>query len=246
MTDQTHDFATTTEMMDRLAAAAWDALATTAPRDLSLATIAADAAIDAGAARAIAGNVTTLILHRLSQLDQLAILESFADIADAGDVTIREKIMEAITHRFEIYNPYKAQVAQLEMAARRDPELGIRLLDNLVQAIRRILIMAGDDVVGWRGEARVRGVAAVSLLVARVWRDDESADLSITMNEIDKRLAQGEEWGRSLRVFDTGTAASTPSPSFDADQGDDSANNPADASTAYDDKMNMSPDERYQ
>ena len=60
MTDQTHDFATTTEMMDRLAAAAWDALATTAPRDLSLATIAADAAIDAGAARAIAGNVTTL------------------------------------------------------------------------------------------------------------------------------------------------------------------------------------------
>ena len=173
MSEQQNDFTTSGAMRDRLAAATWDALATSAPRDLHIDDLAAAAGVAPGAARAIAGSVTSLILHQLAHLDQLAAVESFADIEDAGDVTIREKIMEAITHRFEIYTPYKPQLAQLESAARRDPELGLRLLDSLTQAMRRILLMAGDDLAGWSGMARVHGVAAVSLLVARVWRNDE-------------------------------------------------------------------------
>lgn len=199
--DANKDDATVTIMIDKLAAAAWDQLATHGMRDLHIDQIADQAGIDRRAARAIAGRESNLILHHLTKLDQRAVVESFADILDAGDVTIREQIMEAILHRFEVYAPYRAQIKALDAAARRDPELGIRLLDSLVQAMRRILRMAGDDLAGFRGEARVRGVAVMTMMAARVWHQDESPDLSVTMKEIDRRLSQAEEWGRSLRVF---------------------------------------------
>ena len=195
---------TTSLIMDKLADAAWDRLASLAPASLRIDEIARQAEVSETAARAVAGNVTSLILHQLARLDRQAILETLADIEDAGEVTIREKILEALMHRFEVYQPYKAQIARLDSAARRDPALGLRLLDSLAQAMRGLLAMAGDDLVGLRGEARVRGLAFVAMMAARAWQKDDSADMAATMNEIDKRLEQAEEWGRTLRVLGRG------------------------------------------
>ena len=139
------DSTTTNAIMDRLAAATWGQLATLTPAVLDLNEIARQAEIRPAAARAAAGSVTTLILHQLSRLDRQALLESLANIEDAGEVTIREKILESLMHRFEVYAPFKAQIAALDAAARRDLQLGIRLLDSLGQAMRALLRMVGDD-----------------------------------------------------------------------------------------------------
>lgn len=195
------DSSATNAIMDRLADAAWDQLASLTPGELDLGQIARHADIRPPAAHAIAGSVTTLILHQLARLDRQALIESLADIEDAGEVTIREKILESLMHRFEVYTPYKPQVAALNAAALRDLQLGNSLLGSLVQAIRALLRMVGDDLAGLRGEARVRGVAIVAMLVAREWQNDDSADLSHTMKAIDVRLAQAEEWGRNLGVL---------------------------------------------
>ena len=192
---------TPTAMMDRLAEAAWSQLADQSPRALHIDDIAAAAGVAPTAARAVAGSMTSLILHQLARLDRQAVLESLADIEDAGEVPIRDKIMEALMHRFEVYAPYRAQMAQLESAARRDPGLGLKLLDSLFQAVRMLLRMAGDDLTGLAGEARVRGVAGVAMVTARVWRSDDTPDLSLTLKEIDKRLATAEEWARTLCVL---------------------------------------------
>lgn len=193
---------TPTVMMDKLAEAAWVQLADMSPRALHIDEIAAAAGIAPSAARAVSGSITALILHQLERLNRQAVLESLADIEDAGEVPIRDKIMEALMHRFEVYAPHRAQMIQLESAARRDPVLGLRLVESLFQATRMLLRMAGDDLAGFRGEARVRGVAGVAMVVARVWRTDDTSDLSMTLKEIDKRLATAEEWGRTFRVLD--------------------------------------------
>ena len=192
---------TPTMMMDRLADAAWTMLAELSPRAIHIDAVADAAGVAPAAARAVAGSMTALILHKLQRLDRQAVLETLADIEDAGDVPVRDKIIEGLMHRFEVYAPYRQQVAQLQSAARRDPALGLRLLDSLAQAMRMILRMAGDDLAGLQGEARVRGVAGVAMLVARTWQDDDTSDLSTTMKEIDRRLATAEEWGRTLRVL---------------------------------------------
>ena len=192
---------TPTMMMDRLSDAAWVMLADHAPRAIHIDDVADAAGVAPAAARAVAGSMTALILHKLHRLDRQAALETLADIEDAGNVPVRDKIIEALMHRFEVYAPFRQQVAQLDMAARRDPALGLRLLDSLVQAMRMLLRMAGDDLAGFQGEARLRGVAGVAMMVARVWQDDDTPDLSTTMKEIDRRLAMAEEWGRTLRVL---------------------------------------------
>jgi len=220
---------TTSLIMDKLADAAWDQLASLAPASLRIDEIARQAEVSETAARAVAGNVTSLILHQLARLDRQAILETLADIEDAGEVTIREKILEALMHRFEVYQPYKAQIARLDSAARRDPALGLRLLDSLAQAMRGLLAMAGDDLVGLRGEARVRGLAFVAMMAARAWQKDDSADMAATMNEIDKRLEQAEEWGRTLRVLGRGEGS---------DDGHDADSNASDEGAADNDDDN--------
>ena len=193
---------TPTMMLDRLADAAWEQLADLSPRAIHIDDIATDAGIPAAAARAVAGSISNLVLNKLARLDRQAVLETLADIEDAGDVPVRDKIIEGLMHRFEVYAPYRRQMAQLENAARRDPALGLRLIDSLVHAMRMLLRMAGDDLAGVRGEARVRGVAAVAMLVARTWQTDDTTDLSTTLKDIDRRLATAEEWGRTLRVLD--------------------------------------------
>lgn len=190
-----------TEIMDRLAGAAWTQLADKPPRQLHIDDIAAAAGIPAAAARAATGSITTLILHRLATLDRQASLESLADIEDAGEVPVRDKIVEGLMHRFEVYAPYRQQIAQLDLAGKRDPALGLRLLDSLAQAMRMLLRMAGDDLAGLGSEGRVLGVAVVAMQVARVWQDDDAPDLSVTLKAIDARLARAEEWGRTLRVL---------------------------------------------
>ena len=220
---------TQAEIMDCLADSAWKQLRETPPRQLHIDEIAAAAGIPTAAARAVAGSITTLILHRLATLDRQAVLESLADIEDAGEVPVRDKIVEGLMRRFEIYAPYRQQIARLGRAARRDPALGLRLLDSLAQAMRMLLRMAGDDLAGLGGEVRVRGVAVVAMQVAQVWQDDDTPDLSATLKAIDSRLARAEEWGRTLRVLRDGMLASE------------------DEDTAYDQNAEMSGDgSRYQ
>ena len=211
---------TPTMMMDRLSDAAWVMLADHAPQAIHIDDVADAAGIAPAAARTAAGSITALILHKLQRLDRQAALETLADIEDAGDVPVRDMIVEALMHRFEIYAPHRRQVAQLNIAARRDPALGLRLLDSLVQAMRMILRMTGDDLAGFQGEARVRGVAGVAMVVARVWQDDDTPDLATTMKEIDRRLTTAEEWGRTLRVLGGGHAPDE-DPEEDMATGDD-------------------------
>lgn len=222
---------TPTMMMDRLADAAWTQLAELSPRAMHIDDVAAEAGVPSAAARAVAGSMANLILHKLARLDRQAVLETLADIEDAGDVPARDKIIEGLMHRFEVYAPYRRQMAQLETAARRDPALGLRLIESLSQAMRMLLRMAGDDLAGVRGEARVRGVAGVAMIVARVWQTDDTPDLSTTLKEIDRRLATAEEWGRTLRVLDS-------DPLHDGPMGADPAN--------AEDPLDGNPGGRYQ
>ena len=201
MTHATNDAGQTAQMFATLADEAWQQLGSRPLADLTLAEIAAHAEIDAGLAVAVAGDPQQLVLGKMAALDDQAVLESFADIEDAGAIPIREKILEALMHRFEVYAPYRVQIQALNRAARRRPDLALALGLGLQSVTRRMLAMAGDHCDGWRGLMRVKGMAGVVMVVARVWMKDDSPDLAPTMKELDRRLQQAEEWAVSLRLF---------------------------------------------
>jgi hypothetical protein len=201
MTHATNDAGQTAQMFATLADEAWQQLGSRPLADLTLAEIAAHAEIDAGLAVAVAGDPQQLVLGKMAALDDQAVLESFADIEDAGAIPIREKILEALMHRFEVYAPYRVQIQALNRAARGRPDLALALGLGLQSVTRRMLAMAGDHCDGWRGLMRVKGVVGVVMVVARVWMKDDSPDLAPTMKELDRRLQQAGEWAVSLRLF---------------------------------------------
>ena len=201
MTHAANDTGQTAQIFATLANEAWQQLGSRPLADLTVAEIAAHVDVEAGLAVAVAGDPQQLVLGKMAALDDQAVLESFADIEDAGAVPIREKILEAILHRFEVYAPYRAQIQALNRAARARPDLALALGLGLQAVTRRMLAMAGDNCDGWRGLMRVKGVVGVVMVVARVWMKDDSPDLAPTMKELDRRLQQAEEWAVSLRLF---------------------------------------------
>ena len=201
MTHATNDVGQTAQIFAKLADEAWQQLGSRPLTELIVAEIAAHTDVDAALAVAVAGDPQQLVLGKMAALDDQAVLESFADIEDAGAVPNREKIFEALMHRFEVYAPYRKQIQALNRAARRRPDLALALGLGLQSVTHRMLVMAGDHCDGWRGAMRIKGVAGVVMVVARIWMKDDSPDLAPTMKELDRRLQQAEEWADSLRLF---------------------------------------------
>ena len=191
----------TKEIFAKLADEAWQQLGVRPLAALSLNEIAQNVGVDATLASAVAGDPQRLVLGKIAELDDQSVLESFADIEDAGEISVREKILEALLHRFEVYAPYRLQIKAVSRAARARPDLGLALVFNLQNVTRRMLAMAGDSCEGWRGVMRIKGVVGVVMIVARDWIEDDSPDLAPTMKALDRRLQQAEEWAISLRVF---------------------------------------------
>ena len=201
MTRVANDASQTLQIFNALADEAWHQLGRRPLAELDMADIAAHADVDVGLAVAVAGDPQQLILGKMTALDDQALLESFADIRDAGEVPIREKILEAILHRFEVYAPYRAQMQALKRASYTRPDLALALGLRLEAVIRRMLAMAGDHCDDWRGMCRIKGVVGVVMVTTRVWREDDTPDLAPTMKELDRRMQQAEEWAVSLRLF---------------------------------------------
>ena len=192
------------EKMVVLSDAAWTLLATKQVDQIDFDSVADMVGVERGVARALAGSIQCLVLAKMKELDQQSLIETFDNIQDAGEVSIREKIIESLLHWFETYAPYRLQIEQLNKFARSHPDLALCLLIGLESLIRRTLVMSGDPAHGLKGMVRVKGVAGVFLATKRVWMRDDSDDLAATMKMLDQRMSQSEEWGISLRVFDSG------------------------------------------
>ena len=149
------------EKRTALADAAWALLATHDIDKIGLDMVADMAGIEYGLTGTLGGSVQRLVLAKMAALDHQSVLESFDDIEDAGEVSIREKIIEGLLHRFETYAPYCAQIDQLNRSIRRHPELALSLLDGLEAVVRRILVMAGDPAHGLWGVVALHAAATV-------------------------------------------------------------------------------------
>ena len=184
-----------------LFAALWAALDQQPFAALSLDGLAAEAGLEAGAVYIRYADTASLLLAALHELDKAALAGAAADFADAPEASVQEKLLEGLISRFEAYTPYRAQMAAVHDAARRDPLLAACLLARLSTAIDRLLSLCGDHVTGWRRRARIKGVMSVVLRARGVWQKDDTAGLALTLSALDKDLTRAAEWAVSFGVL---------------------------------------------
>ena len=94
MTHAANDTGQTAQIFAKLADEAWQQLGSRPLADLTVAEIASHVGVEAGLAVAVAGDPQQLVMGKMAALDDQAVLESFADIEDAGAVPIREKSLK--------------------------------------------------------------------------------------------------------------------------------------------------------
>jgi hypothetical protein len=124
-----------------------------------------------------------------ARFDRAALVESASD----PDDSIRNRLFAVIMARFDAAQDQRALADVLRAAVRRDPGLAAFFAARVPFSVRRIAEAAGVDAGGILGPLRIAVLTALYARVARIWLDDETADLAPTMKALDSALAQAEQ-----------------------------------------------------
>lgn len=180
---------------------------------LTHAKVAAAAEIDVATARHLFATTIDMIDTALMNLDADAAVRLADDLAEEGEASLRDKILEGLIQKFEAMTPHKAALRNIESASHRNPLLAATLMKRFHNGMRVLLAIAGGEG-GDNGDngdgtqqGRTRnirdaladtsmaaGLGVICMLAWRVWLRDDSPDLAETSRVLDTRLRQAEEW----------------------------------------------------
>jgi len=158
-------------------------------RDLSYADIAKDAGLSLAAAYDAYPSKAAILTGIGRDIDA----RLFASLEeDPLDGSARDRLFDLLMRRFDVLNEHREAYAALARELPRTPLEAGCLLFQLRRSLANTLEVAGLSASGMRGAVRIEGLGAIYAAALRVWLKDDSADLSKTMAELDKRLGQVE------------------------------------------------------
>jgi AcrR family transcriptional regulator len=160
-------------------------------RDLSYADIAKDAGLSLAAAYE-AYPSKAAILSGIGRDIDARLFASLED--DPLDGSPKDRLFDLLMRRFDALNDHREAYAALAWELPRTPVEAGCLALQLRRSLANMLEAAGLSASGLRGALRIEGLGAIYACALRVWLKDETADLSKTMAELDKRLGQVERW----------------------------------------------------
>ncbi|HEU0058233.1 MAG TPA: hypothetical protein VFR19_00025 [Hyphomicrobiaceae bacterium] len=158
-------------------------------RNLSYAEIAKDAGLGMAAAYQ-AYPSKGAILNGISHDIDARLFGSLEE--DPLDGTAKDRLFDLLMRRFDALNDHREAYAALAWELPRTPLEASCLALHLRRSLANMLEAAGISASGLRGAFRIEGLGAIYACALRVWLKDDTADLSKTMAELDKRLGQAE------------------------------------------------------
>jgi len=158
-------------------------------RDLSYADIAKDAGLSLAAAYEAYPSKAAILTGIGRDIDA----RLFASLEDDPlDGSPKDRLFDLLMRRFDTLNDHREAYAALAWELPRTPVEAGCLALQLRRSLANMLEAAGLSASGLRGAFRIEGLGALYACALRVWLKDETADLSKTMAELDKRLGQIE------------------------------------------------------
>ena len=178
MTDFGHIAA---DQMDQaLFAALWSSLGQQPLGAVSLEQLADEAGLAITDLYVRYADSNAVLLAALRALDASALRQSADDFVDVPEASVYEKLLEGLISRFELYVPFRVQMKAVHGAAQRNPVLAACLLARLADMTDRLLSLCGDEVTGWRRQARIKGILAVLLRVCLLYTSPSPRDATLS------------------------------------------------------------------
>lgn len=156
-------------------------------RRMALADVAAHLRVPVARLAAVAPTRPALISLIVRDIDR----RMLAAVTEADEIEPhRDRLFDLVMRRLEILAPHRHAVASLVRDTVTDPAALCALLAEGRRSAMLTLEAAGISTRGCWGELRIQAFGALQARVLRVWRDDDTADLSHTMKALDKALDQ--------------------------------------------------------
>lgn len=124
------------------------------------------------------------------------------DHSDMVDESPRDRLFDILMARLDALSPYRAALAALMRAVRRDPELALALNGIAMRSQAWMLAAAGVSPRGLRGKLAVQSLVVGFAQVLRVFLSEDDPGLPRTMAALDKELRTLEaRHNRLARIF---------------------------------------------
>ena len=130
--------------------------------------------------------VLSLYLKRLDA-ETLANLDH-----DTTDASTRERIFDTLLCRLDAMDAHKIAIESIIRSTLQDPLVTWHSAQRLGRSLTYMLEVSGVASSGISGFSRITGLGVIYLRTLQIWLTDDSADMSKTMAELDKRLRQAE------------------------------------------------------
>lgn len=130
------------------------------------------------------------------QLDAMMVRE--IDLDNQEDKP-RDRLFELLMARFDALNEQRAGAQSILRSLRSTPALALASLPLIARSMQWTLEIAGLSKESPQGALILAGLTALYLKTLHVWLDDDTADLSRTMAELDKNFNHAELWAGRLR-----------------------------------------------
>lgn len=124
------------------------------------------------------------------------------EAAGAPDSSLapRDRLFDLLMGRFDVLNENRAAVVSILKSFCFDPKQAIIGLPHLARSMAWMLEAAGFETGGIRGAVKVAGLTGLYLKTAKIWLEDDSADMARTMAALDKYLARAGQWAQSFNL----------------------------------------------
>jgi AcrR family transcriptional regulator len=174
---------------ERLIAAALALAARQGWRRTSLGGIAAEAKLPLHEAYALFRSKSAILAAFRRDIDAAVLAE--VPLEPDADETARDRLFEVLMRRFEALKPHRPALKSILRESLGHPG-ALCGLAGLMRSMGWMLEAAGISLSGCRRRLTINLLSALYLAVLRVFLDDASADLGLTMAALDRRLRQGE------------------------------------------------------
>jgi len=112
----------------------------------------------------------------------------------------KDRLFEILMERFDVINQNRTAILSILKSFLPDPKQAVISLPHLTKSMVWMLELAGIETSGLRGCLRVAGLMGVYLACLKVFMDDDSEDLSMTMAAVDKNLGRAQMVANTLSL----------------------------------------------
>ncbi|MBB4266782.1 TetR/AcrR family transcriptional regulator [Roseospira visakhapatnamensis] len=174
---------------DRLIDAALALAGESGWRRLTMAAIAERAGVPLNEALRVHGSRND-VLRAMGHRVDAAMLDEALGFTESDSP--RDRLFDMLMRRYDALTPLRPGLAAIMRELPTDPFTFVVSMQGVYHSMGLALEAAGLPADGFRGLAARKGLAAVYLTTMRTWVKDDSADMSVTMSDLDKALDRAE------------------------------------------------------